>query len=78
MASYKISPGCARCKSCEYYRPKNSNHSSCDYIGIEKHSRIYIGRDRQVEKGYCNTYKEAKNNERNRSMRYLQVSQERW
>ena len=56
MALDKISPYCKLCESCNYYRYQNSVYGSCDYIGIEGHSRVFKGREKRLEKGTCDKY----------------------
>lgn len=51
------------CRSCYYMTGSNGTYkassASCDYIGIEGHSRIFEGRKLKegYKKGYCDCYK---------------------
>lgn len=60
MMLYKISPYCKLCESCYYYRHQNSTNGSCDYIGIEGHSRVFKARKKRLEKGTCDKYTSKK------------------
>lgn len=61
MEKIKINPEI--CKKCIYHGYNTPTFCLCSYILIEKHSRIFDGGKRVVEKGYCDKFISYDNNE---------------
>ena len=58
---WKVSPGCKLCDKCVYYKRQNSVWATCDYIGVEGHSRIFDDKGRhRLKKGTCDKFKEKR------------------
>lgn len=57
----KVKADYETCKKCVYHGYYSSSYCLCSYILIEKHSRIYDGGKRMVEKGYCDKFVSIEN-----------------